>query len=229
MTNADSQLQFSFMPRRRWWHSYLGRLLWLANSDAGQWDDAEKYGFYRLKSRLLQAHAIEDGVDWQEIVHTCWSCDGTGIWGHWRDDGGDCCYKCNGTGVYSRWYIRLHRYRVSTYVFHVPGARLPKDEFRALIPPAAVVFRGKLRHTHVGRRAVLAYWVLCLLFDRRQLRQLLGRWLYQVRARIAMRMPCRCFDCRRVLWTPKAVQARGRDACGKNLAWCRDCAEKVSF
>ena len=137
-----------FDPPAKRWHVAIARLLWLANSDAGRWDDFDRYGFYRLKERVLKQHATEDGIDWQEIKHHCYACDGTGTWGHWRRDGGDFCYTCNGTGVYRQFYVRLHRYRLGQSVFHVPGDRFDRAEFEAMIPPGieVVVIPGKILH-----------------------------------------------------------------------------------
>ena len=220
------QLTHAFIPSPRWWHRPVARLLWLANSDAGRWDDADRYGFYRLKSRFLQTHAQEDGVDWQELKHHCWSCDGTGTWGYWRDGGGDWCWKCNGTGVHAVWYVRLQRYRLDRYTFHVPGERLTRADYEARIPVGggAVVLVGKLPHTHIGRRAVASYWLLCLLFDRRQSWRLIRSVLADIESHIRRWLPRRCYDCGRVLWTPRVVAARGQ-----GLAWCKNCAAKIPF
>jgi len=127
-----------FDPPARKWHQPIARLLWLANCEAGNWPDPDKYAFYRLKHRLLQRHATEDGVDWQEITHHCYACDGTGTWGHWRRDGGGFCYKCNGTGVYRKFYIRLQKYRLAGRVFHLPGDRLGIRRTTAGVRPESV-------------------------------------------------------------------------------------------
>jgi hypothetical protein len=215
-----------FDPPTRKWHQPIARLLWLANCEAGTWQDHDKYGFYRLKTRLLEQHATEDGVDWQEITHHCNACDGTGTWGHWRRDGGDFCYKCNGTGVYRRFYVRLQRYRFGGHVFHIPGGRLDRTEFEALIPEGggATVLKGKILHSKTGRKAAWAYATLLLAFDQKAFLQLTKRKTHSVLRSIRRRLPTRCHNCGKILWTPGMVAGRGQ-----GTAWCKTCSDDIPF
>ena len=190
------QKTLEFIPQPRWWHRPVSYLLWLANSDAPDWR-ANRLPFYALKSRLLEKHAEPDSCDWQRIIHECWSCFGTGLYTHYSGNQ-DTCHKCRGSGEYRRSYIRLYRWKFGGRVFHVPGQR---QGFRPDYVDINDVIPGRIHHQRQGWRAVLAYWILLALFDRKQLRWTCRRstknvfvWIHR---KVAMQLPTRCCECGR--------------------------------
>lgn len=109
----------------------LGFILHVANSSP---PILRKGDFYELKTWLLQKWGTPDGFDVQHIQKLCWSCDGSGIYKHWRYGRIKCnrCYH----GWYQDDYIRLDRYMLGNFLFHHPVKRWPgylaSESFKAL-------------------------------------------------------------------------------------------------
>ena len=189
MSVAQLEL-FDTAPTR--WQTWLASTLGAANSNP-HWRYRER--FYRMKDKILRQYGMADGDDYQEIIHYCNSCDGTG--GLYEPGG---CYKCCGDGVYRRVYIRLERWRIGGRVFHRPAERL---DYR----PSEISIKGKVIHKpaeHAKRAAV----VLAALFDPGLCYLLLAdrHWIWKVRGwRMAVgnawrRINRRCGYCGRRMW-----------------------------
>ena len=217
------QMTLPFVAQPKWWHQPIARLLWLANCDAKSWADHRRYPFYRLKQQILERHGVEGHVHWQEIKHKCWSCGGTGNWGHWRDDGGDWCYKCNGTGVHRKFYVRLQTYKFGRYEFHVPGER-----FDEIPDDAAIVITGVIEHTKQGRKAVWAYAALMAMFEpcrlMREAMEGVSSWCRRVTRSLRWR---RCCECNKIVWPWRSPYD---SSYGGGHVWCsKECREEVPF
>lgn len=126
----------------------IARLLWLANCEPW-W--AIKHRFYAMKQRIVERWGVRDGLDYQEIVKPCWSCEGTG--GLWEPGG---CYKCQGDGIYARFWVALERWQLAGYVFHRPLGRVDRR-------PEHVEFHGYIRHGKKTNRndAAMMWLVRC--------------------------------------------------------------------
>jgi hypothetical protein len=142
----------------------VARLLWLANGDPPMTGRAD---FYAMKARLLARYGRVVGRDVQEVVKTCYGCDGSGIYPY---SGCDCdstscrwcsCRRCGGTGVYDRFWCVLTRHEFGGHVFHTPGERTWRK------PAEPVTIHGRIQHTYRGRAADEAALWLALMYDRR--------------------------------------------------------------
>jgi len=148
---------------------FLGDLLRDVNQ--GLFDDSERdYEFYPVKTRVLRKYGKFDGYDIQRIHDLCWSCDGTGRWHYWYDDGGDWCWKCNGTGTYRLAWHLLERWRLGEHVFHHPVWEV------ARLGRVAHFIKGRIESKHpdhiFAHRGLL---VLLALFDLKGCRRVIKR------------------------------------------------------
>lgn len=115
----------------------LAETLHRANSGVPQWC---RSSFYGAKDFILSNFAQADGRDVQRIDDPCFGCDGTGVRGWFRRDGGESCWKCNGSGIYRKRFFWLDRFRFGPYTFHRPVAGV---EF---YDPPQVTIRGRIEH-----------------------------------------------------------------------------------
>lgn len=142
---------------------FLSKLLWLANSRPPHLARSE---FYAVKDIILRRFGDRVGHDWQEIVHECYGCDGTGIYTYLEGDSTE-CRRCFGSGVYRRFWVRLERWQLAGRTFHRPVERT------ANCPDEPVTIVGRIEHKRVGRAGDEACLWLALVFDRRLFRRLM--------------------------------------------------------
>ena len=185
----------------------LSWLLWHANTDP----PCRERFYARIKDHILLRYgrAAEPRFEWQEIVHECWSCEGTG--GLYERGG---CYKCGGSGVYSRRFIPLYRWRIADRVFHRPG-----DAVNALVEGVPVAIKGRIHHKP-SRHAWKAAFVLGLLFDRDYAWEILRvrRPFVWLRS-LSYRLSARCIVCDRRL-----ILSRDSD-----LYYCSSACAQAAF
>jgi hypothetical protein len=166
--------------------SPLRHLMRTANAANYFGEEKERY-FYPLKAWLLKRFGKFICYDTQRIKQPCWSCDGTGRWHYWYDDGGEWCYKCRGTGVYAvKWYL-LERWLLWGDIYHRPAWWQPWR-----LAPIRAHYNGKLKHPSidpiVGHRALS--WLL-LIFK--------PRWYFQ-RLEKSFRFGMSNWHCNVVYW-----------------------------
>jgi len=135
----------------------IGLLLHYANKEKPKTTFKQ---FFNLKERLLKKYGCEQGFDVQHIVKDCHSCNNGMFYKYWEE----CyvsCYNCLGTGVYANYWVRLDKYCVGEYKFHLPNGRSDKE----IVGGDKVVY-GYIRHRlpkyNISRECLL--W-LYLLFD----------------------------------------------------------------
>jgi hypothetical protein len=118
-------------------------LLHLANAERSVGRD-----FYECKTFLLRRYGRFDGHDMQEIQKECW--------GYRDDECGPQCRKCGGTGIYSQKWIRLERWKLGNYLFHVPNGTTYSR-------PDSVQIQGRIEHADYGLKSREAQLWLYLL------------------------------------------------------------------
>jgi hypothetical protein len=133
-----------------------------------------KYQWYRIKDMLLARYGTLVGEDIQRIKRECHSCDATGYWHYWYDDGGDICDRCWGTGVWQWEFNFLNRYELFGKTFHRPhGTRILTDDGKKFEP----TIKGKMKHIEVSaRKAWWSFVILALLFNPREIKIVFGHW-----------------------------------------------------
>jgi hypothetical protein len=135
----------------------IGLLLHYANKSKPK---TTRDSFFKLKEKLVKKYGCVSGFDMQHIYKECHSCDNGMFYKYWEKDY-ETCYNCRGTGVYADYYVRLDRYCIGEYGFHVPNSR-----FYEVLEGSNEVVYGYIKHRlpkyGISRECLL--W-LYLLFD----------------------------------------------------------------
>ena len=141
----------------------VGWLLHYANKDGDK-------QFYGLKNRLLHSYGVKVGVEMQHIKKKCWSCHETGVFTRVLECGDMMpvpCWRCYATGIYEEFWVRLDKYKIGKWYFHIPIERMNAYKHQKEGKELPII-EGYIRHKRpkheISRECVL--W-LYLLFDRK--------------------------------------------------------------
>lgn len=183
-------------PRRETlFHRILGKVLHIANSEVR--DNQIRPLFYGVKDRVLQRFGTgELRDDIQHIELKCRGCYGCGIWrkGSWNED---TCFRCGGTGVYQHRYIRLERWTLGGFKFHIPRERLEQK------PEQAPTIEGKIDHWCDHPNHAFEYQLLLiLLFNPRAFFSMPAHlYEFHLREMLKSRMPLQtCIGLMAIVW-----------------------------
>ncbi len=134
-----------------------------------------KQSFYEVKKKILDEHAEKVGLDLQQLIRRCRTCDGHGNYTIYGELSGDIldvrsCWNCNGTGKLGFHYWVLQRHLLNDHLFHTPLHSI--DPEGADLDRFTKTIQGTIKHEPVDERVGLfAYFELAAYYAPEQLKQ----------------------------------------------------------